>query len=482
MLLEFENKIAGFIKTNRLFESADKVLLAVSGGADSTALMYAMRAMKDEAILSAEGSPELLCAHINHQLRGTEADSDEDFVIAQARNLNFPITTRRLDVRGFARKNKLSIETAARELRIESLLDIAKANNCSRIASAHQKNDNAETVLQRLLRGTGFRGLGGIWPMRSFAEEFKFVRPLLCVRRDEIIEYLKERDLKWRTDRTNEDCRYRRNFIRHRLLPALQQDCSGSVVEQLSVLSQSAQRFYKLVCDGAEQVWPVLADCAGDVLKLDLKSFLAQPEPVKVELVRRGLACIGSGEKDLTRQHYERILQIAQRNIGDKKIELPDGFAVRREYGSLIFGRVKTTLEPDKQINKSVELEIPGRTKFGSYLIEATVLETDKADVERFKVEKDEFVEWFDLEKVKQPLVVRFREAGDRFRPFGFEGGKKIGKFLTASRINHKLRKEVVIIADNDKIIWVGPVRASALTKITPATKSILQIKLSRLR
>ncbi|MBA7643124.1 tRNA(Ile)-lysidine synthase [subsurface metagenome] len=110
MLLEFENKIAGFIKTNRLFESADKVLLAVSGGADSTALMYTMRAMKAEGALSAE----MLCAHINHQLRGTEADLDEDFVIAQAGNLNFPITTRRLDVRGFARKNKLSIVLRAR--------------------------------------------------------------------------------------------------------------------------------------------------------------------------------------------------------------------------------------------------------------------------------------------------------------------------------------------------------------------------------
>jgi tRNA(Ile)-lysidine synthase len=235
----------------------------------------------------------------------------------------------------------------------------------------------------------------------------------------------------------------------------------------------------------------VLADCAGDSLKLDLKSFLAQPEPVKVELVRRSLACIGSGEKDLTRQHYERILQIAQRNIANKKIELPDGFVARREYGSLIFGGVKTTLQPDKQINKSVEprpsegrgeLGIPGWTKFGSYLIEATVLETDKADVERFKVEKNEFVEWFALEEVKQPLVVRFREAGDRFWPLGLGGQKKIGKFLTAARINHKLRKEVVIIADNDKIIWVGPVRASELTKITRTTKSILQIRLRRLR
>ena len=476
MLLEFENKIAGFAKTNGLFESVDKVLLAVSGGADSTALMYAMQALKVDGILSAE----LLCAHINHQLRGTEADLDEDFVIAQAGNLNFPITTRRLDVRGFARKNKLSIETAARKLRIESLLDIAKANNCSRIATAHQKNDSAETVLQRLLRGTGFRGLGGIWPMRSFAEEFKFVRPLLCVRRGEIIEYLKERSLKWRTDRTNEDCRYRRNFIRHRLLPALQQDCSGSVVEQMSALSQSAQRFYKLVCDSAEEVWPVLADCAGDSLKLDLKSFLAQPEPVKVELVRRSLACIGSGERNLTQGHFKRILQLAEQNVSSRKVELPDGFAVRREYGSLTFGGVKTTLQPDKQINKSVELGIPGWTKFGSYLIEATVLETDKADVERFKVEKNEFVEWFDLEKVKQPLVVRFRQVGDRFWPLGLGGQKKIGKFLTAAKVPQELRQKLLIVADSEKIIWIWPIRISEQTKIVCETRKILQLRIEK--
>jgi len=492
MLLEFENKIAGFAKTNGLFESVDKVLLAVSGGADSTALMYAMRAMKAEGALSAEGSPnakegvwvspELLCAHINHQLRGTEADLDEDFVIAQARNLNFPITTRRLDVRGFARKNKLSIETAARKLRIESLLDIAKANNCNRIATAHQKNDNAETVLQRLLRGTGFRGLGGIWPMRSFAEKFKFVRPLLCVRRGEIIEYLKERNLKWRIDRTNDDCRYKRNFIRHRLLPALQQDCSGSIVEQLSQLSQSAQRFYKLVCDSAEKVWPVLADCASDSLKLNLKSFLTQPEPVKVELVRRSLVCIGSGERYLTQGHFKRILQLAEQNISGREIVLPDGFVARREYEDLVFERTTKSPWPGEQISKSIKVKVPGRTRFGNYLIEATISEAEEARFERFKAKKNNFIEWFDLEKVNLPLVVRFREAGDRFWPLGFEGEKKIGKFLTAARINHKLRKEVIIIADNDKIIWVAPVRASELTKIIATTKSILQIRLRRLR
>ncbi|HUS73141.1 MAG TPA: tRNA lysidine(34) synthetase TilS, partial [Sedimentisphaerales bacterium] len=142
MLLEFENKVADFIKANRLFEQADSLLLAFSGGADSTALLYAMWMLKTANVLNAD----IVCAHINHQLRGANADLDEDFVVSQARDLNIPITTKRLDVRGFARENKLSIETAARKLRIESLLDIAKASNCKYIATAHHKNDNAETI------------------------------------------------------------------------------------------------------------------------------------------------------------------------------------------------------------------------------------------------------------------------------------------------------------------------------------------------
>jgi tRNA(Ile)-lysidine synthase len=125
MLSEFENKVSDFIKANRLLEHADCLLLAVSGGADSIALLYAMHSMKKAEMVSVD----LVCAHINHRLRGADADSDEDYVITQARDLNIPITTRRLDVRGYARKNKLSIETAARQMRIESLIDIAKENN-----------------------------------------------------------------------------------------------------------------------------------------------------------------------------------------------------------------------------------------------------------------------------------------------------------------------------------------------------------------
>ena len=486
--MTFEKKVADFVKANGLVGSAGKVLLAVSGGADSTALLYAMQALKTETILRAE----LLCAHVNHQLRGAEADLDEDFVAAQAAKLKLPVTTERLDVRGFAGRNKLSLETAARELRIECLLEIAKANKCSRIATAHQKNDNAETIVQRLTRGTGLRGLGGIWPMRVFADQIKFIRPLLCVGRGEIIEYLQKRNLKWRQDRTNTDCTYRRNYIRHRLLPALQRDCTDSVVEQLSELARSARGFYSSVCTRTDEVWARLADCAGEKTTLDLKMFLTQPQPVKVELVRRSLANIGCGERDLTQQHYEKILQLAAQNVADRKVQLPGAFVVRCEYGSLIFTQPqKSEIRNLSSVPcplSSVVLEVPGQTRFGRYLIEATVLGArcsmlDTRRKTKSKIENREpriqFVEWFDLEKISLPLAVRFRRAGDRFTPLGLAEEKKLGKFLTAQRVPQQIRREVLVVADTRKIVWACPIRISEQAKVTDETRQILQLQVT---
>jgi tRNA(Ile)-lysidine synthase len=483
MLLEFEKKVAGFIKANGLFGSADKILLAVSGGADSTALMYAVCAIKTENVpalpLAGKLSGDILCAHINHQLRGSESDGDEAFVIAQADKLNLAITTKRLDVRGFAHKNKLSTETAARKLRIESLLDIAEANDCKWVATAHQKDDNAETVIQRLVRGTGFRGLGGIWPVRKFADGIGFVRPLLCVRRDEIVEYLRKRDLKWRVDRTNDDCKYRRNYIRHRLLPALQQQCNGSIAEQLSELAQSAQKFYSLVCSSVEKIWPQLTDCTADNVTLDLKSFLAQPPAVKVEMIRRSLTYLGGGERDLTHRHYERVLQLSRQKTNGRGIGLPDGFVVWCEYGRLIFARAKGVLKPEEQISKSIKLEVPGRTRFARYLIEAAIFEAEGREFEKFKAQKTNFVEWFDLDNVKLPLVVRSREDGDRFVPLGLREEKKVGKFLTAAKVPKQIRKKVFIVADAEKIIWVWPIRIGEQAKVASGTRKILQLRIT---
>ena len=484
MLSDFEKKVAAFIKANRLFESADKIVLAVSGGADSTALLYVLHALKNEKILSTD----VVCAHINHQLRGSNADLDEDFVIEMARKLNCRIRTNRLDVRGFAHKNKLSIETAARRLRIECLIDIARAENCKSIVTAHHSSDNAETILQRIIRGTGFRGLAGIWPVSIFADDIRFARPLLSVTRNEINEYLQKRNIKWRTDHTNADCTYTRNFIRHRLLPELQKDCTDPLVEQLSGLAASARKFYGLVCNYAEKAWPQLSDCSDNEIKLNVKMFLAQPSPVKVELVRRSLTAVGCGQRDVTRRHFKRILQLAEKNATGGKIELPSGFVVHREYGSLIFAPPEKNSAPDELIGNSIKLEVPGQTKFGQHLIEATVLDSqgsmqDTREKTKSRIENREsrirFVEWFDLDKVNLPLMVRFRKDGDRFWPFGLKAEKKIGKFLTAAKVPQQLRRKLLVVADSEKIIWLWPIRMSEQAKITGGTQKILQLQIT---
>jgi len=456
------------------------------------ALLQAMHALRTRKVFAAE----LHCAHINHQLRAGEADLDQEFVVRQAAKLELPVTTRRLDVRGYCRRNKLSIETAARELRIRALSDIAKTCNCDAIVTAHQKNDNAETVLQRLTRGTGFRGLAGIWPARVFTDGIKFVRPLLCVGREQIVAYLRERNLKWRRDHTNADCTYRRNYIRHRLLPELQRCCAGSVVEQLFELAQSARRFHACLCARAEQLWPELARDIGTEITLDLKTFLREPPPVKVELIRRCLSNLGCGERHLTRRHYEGILQLAEQNVTGRKMELPGGFVVCRQYGGLIIGPSqnhpagKAGPCVDRQSDEPVTLNVPGHTRFGGCLIEATTLDAgcsirDARRRGKMRIENREsriqLVEQFDLDKVRLPLIARPRRPGDRFVPLGLRSEKKVGKFLTAQRLPSRIRNRVLVVADAERIIWVWPVRMSEQAKVIPETRTILQLRMTDL-
>jgi len=474
MLSEFEKAIADYIAGLGSFNEAEKVLLAVSGGADSTALLYAMQALKNEGVLQAE----LVCAHINHQLRIPDGDIDEEFVISQAEKLSLPIVTRKINVREFAEQSRESVETAARILRIQHLQQIAKANRCYWIATAHQKNDNAETVIYRLLRGTGFRGLAGIWPVRNFSSKINFVRPLLCVMREQIIDYLKSRNISWRTDRTNYDCSYKRNFIRHKIIPQLQKDCSKSLFEVLYELSAAAQRLQDKVENLTVQLWPRITEASEDTVALDLQSFLNQPEPVQVELICHSLASIGCGQRDLTQQHFEKVFELAGQNASGRKITLPGGFRVWREYENLIFASAR---KQAGVVSGEVILKIPGRTKFTKYSIEANLFKITGKQIEEFKETKTPFVEWFDFDKLRLPLIIRHRCIGDKFVPLGFKSAKKVGKFLTLAKVPSETRRELLIVADSEKIIWLCPIRISEQAKVTSQTSKVLQLQISAL-
>jgi len=470
-----EKKVAHFIRENRLFEGTQRILLAVSGGADSIALLHAMQALVSRSALDVE----LICAHINHQLRGSASEGDQAFVVEQATKLKLPVVTRAIDVKGCAKTQKLSIETAGRQLRLACLGEVARAHGCTQTATGHQRDDNAETVLQRLRRGTGFRGLAGIWPSRQFADGSRFARPLLCCTRAEIVAYLQRRDLNWREDHTNVDCGHARNYIRHRLLPILQAESSNSLVDELTELAASATKLHRRVRDQAELAAASHAQPVGEKAVIDAAALASLPEMVAVELVRLQLTELGCGERNLAQQHYRGILELARRGTVQRALTLPGGFLVRRECDQIMLQR-QAAEEPAEVPASGVAIGVPGTSDVAGYRIEARILAPTESTMAEIKGDESPFLEYLDLDRVEKPLIVRARRAGDRFVPLGQRGEKKVGKFLTAAKVPEKSRQQVLVFDDGQKLVWVCPVRIDDRAKVTEKTRRILMLSVTR--
>lgn len=470
MLDSIEKKVAEFLRLHGIFAGAGGVLIAVSGGADSICLLHVLKTLRDERLLEAS----LVCAHVNHQLRGQASDADQRFVVECAGVLGLPVVARSVDVPACARTHKLSIETAARQLRLAALAEIAREQGCSWVATGHHKNDNAETVIQRLRRGTGFRGLAGIRPIRPLDDDLWLARPLLCATRDEILRYLRKHALQWQEDRTNADTVYMRNYIRHRMLPLLQQDAQACLVDELSELAMSAGRLYDRVREQAEEAWDAMTHRDKNKVGIDTTGLALLPEPVAIELIRRTLVSLGSGERDLTERHYGNILRLARRRTINEAVSLPGGFSARYEFGQVVLLRracSKNVVHGAPRI-----IAIPGRTRFCGYEINAEILDRDKVDLRRIAGDKSPFTEYVDWDCVKPPVVVRPRQPGDRFEPLGLGSVKKIGKFFTATKVSRELREQTILFADREKILWVCPIRIAGPVRITDRTQRILKL------
>ena len=480
VLHRLEKKVLEFIRLQGLFAGAKGILVALSGGVDSTALLHVLQSLRTQRWIEAP----LVCAHINHKLRGRASDDDERFVVAQATELGLPIVTRAVQVRPYAKTHKLSLETAGRQLRLASFQEIAGEQGCDWIATGHQKNDNAETVLHRLRRGTGFRGLAGIRPVRRFDEARWLARPLLCVTRAEIVRYLQRRKLPWREDRTNADLRFTRNLIRHQVLPALQRESRRCLVEELSDLATVAGRLHDRIERQAQEARSELVVSADTGAAIKAPRLASLPEPVAVELVRQVLVSLGCGEKDLTEHHYRGILQLARQAAGGKEVSLSGGFAARYAHEQILLGASAPTREHKGRIGqplRTVEaaptgIQVPGRTQFAGCEVEARILDRGEMEPAKSKGDRSHFCEYFDDERVQYPIVVRTRRKGDRFWPLGLAGSKKVGKFLTAARVPRELRERILIFADREKILWVCPIRIGEQAKVTETTRRVLAL------
>ncbi|MBN2511826.1 MAG: tRNA lysidine(34) synthetase TilS [Sedimentisphaerales bacterium] len=448
-------------------------LVAVSGGADSVALLHLLLARQQRL-----ADPcQLVCGHVNHQLRGADADADQHFVEDLAARYGLPILTRRVDVKGYAKTNRLSIETAGRHLRLAALEEMARQADCQTIATGHHKDDLAETMLMRLLRGTAFSGLVGIRPVAQ-RNGLQWIRPLLAARRRDITAYCVTHGLAWREDQSNADVGFRRNWVRHRLLPCLQEQACGDVVSKLEQLHQSAAVMQSRLEQKVDILWREAVTASTDgVLSLRASAIADSGPFVGGELLGRIYDRLGCGRRDLTETHYQQVFALAgQTEL--QQIDMPGGCRLRRESESLLFthrDRQETSLPAE-----GVEIPQEGQVPFDPWLIESRCFDLVPGQLEAFMAQNDPSIQWFDMDQVAWPLIARPRTDGDRFMPMGQSSPKRVSRFLTHSQTDTALRRQTFIIADQRGILWLAPVRRAGQCRVTADTRKVVAIRVSK--
>ncbi len=469
---EFLHKVSHFICEHDLCRR--RIVVAFSGGADSVALVDALCLLRERGDIETD----IIAAHINHKLRGEQSETDEEFVKGFAFERGIEIVCSSVDVLGYSDKEGVSIELAARSLRRQVLFNVARRFKTFDIATAHHKDDNVETIIHRLSRGTGLKGLGGIWQQRQITDDngdcFRFVRPLLCVNRREIEDYCRNRGIVWRVDDSNNELIFTRNVIRHKILPQLEADCKGDLREQLCRISDFSRKIYAKVAADATEAWQssvVLAE--DDAVIIIADAFNNLPVVVRQELIRMAYNRLGGGESKITQQHYEKLVEFAT-NSDSAKLQLPYEIYCFRGYGKLIFRKISS----EGLVNTIIDGA--GEYWFRNRRITVEKLNFDKKAFSQFLSQKLPNEEWLDADKLQLPICVRTRQTGDKFRPLGQKTPKRVGKFLIGARIDHRQRANMLVFEDAaGDIVWLAPHRQSDITKINDNTKEVYKITIN---
>jgi tRNA(Ile)-lysidine synthase len=457
-------KVRATIETYSMIEPGSRVLVAVSGGADSVALLH---------ILSELRKPlgfELAVAHLNHSLREEDSDADQAFVEELAGDLGLECFSGKADVRGLSRREKLSLEEAGRAERRKFLLRAASEGGCGPVATGHHGDDQAETVLLRLIRGAGVRGLAGIEPVAGD----RFVRPLIECERAELRAYLEERHLRFREDESNLDRAFLRNRIRHDLLPVLERDFNPSIAKVLRRTSANMADVERLLNSlGSKLLQEARIDADQDTLSLDSRRLRAYDKAAWGHVFRRAYEILAGDSLSLTRAHIQALTDLVASRPSGTTIHLPGGLRAAVEYGVVSIYRH----EPHPASTPSEkEVLLPGITAFPEL---GGSLETSLARADDLPADigaRDPAVEHFDMKSIFPPLRIRTRRRGDRIRPFGSGGTKKLKDLLIDLKIPPDRRETTPVLEDSRGLLWVVGLRRSDRAKITGNTRETLTV------
>ena len=472
MTTDFVRQMHRFISRHAMIDNSETVVVAVSGGADSLALLYGLHALR----------PQLNCqlhvAHLNHCLR-SDADADADFVQQQATNLELPCTIRRADVPLLMKRWKLSVEASARRARYQFYEDVCTQIRATKVALGHHRDDTAETVLMNLIRGSGTTGLKGISPVR----DVKFIRPLTDFTRQQIEAFLTSMGLVQRQDSTNTDTRYLRNRIRHELIPLLERDYNPNIKTGLSrtadVLGAESEYLDTVV---QETFQACRIQGLPKSVVLDRVKFRQYHIALQRRILRQSVSEMLGDMSDLYFSHCEAMLNLIEGDSPNAVLALPNGLQFRRAYQQLIFQRKPVGTE-----SFAYPLAIVGKTFIETLNTEITAELGNVKSHETLTLPDGKFKAIFDYEKLRKvfaepsletcPLMVRNRRQGDRFQPYGMRGTKKIKDFLIDAKVPRYERNSIPLLVCGDEILWVIGYTTSEPFKIRPDTRQYLYLR-----
>ena len=456
------NKVRNTISRYDMISHGDRIVVAVSGGPDSVCMLDIIYQLKDDLGL------KLMVAHLDHGLRPDEDDAETRFVKSLAGSLQLPF-----DIKKAGRlmaQQESSLEERARHVRYRFLEEALQKFSAQKIAVGHNLNDQAETVLMRLMRGSGPSGLAGIPPLRNE----KIIRPLIELSRVEIESYLEDRGLKYVTDASNLEPRYLRNSIRLELLPQLQK-YQPRIVELLGQTAGIMRRDDECLEEMAK-AWVKGQDESGDgrEIRFHLSSFIKLPEALKNRVIRYALRETGGSLRRVSLRHIEAVRRLAAAEKPQAMANLPNNINVRKDYDTLVFDLVKDT----EAQGFCCFLDGPGT--FHLDALRCTISLEEKVSSALAEMNASPWTAFLSAENLTYPLMIRNFLPGDRFVPLGMSGHKKLKDFFIDLKLSSKARANIPILTHSNRIVWVCGLRIDDRFKVTKDTKKVLKVTLNK--
>lgn len=454
-----EKKVMAFVEEQQMLEKKDKIIVGVSGGADSICLLFMLRKLKRKYNLS------LYVVHVNHGLRGKEADEDARFVSKLCEKLNIECRIVSENIKELALKEGRSIEEMGRIIRYKAFRDELKRREANKIATAHHMDDNAETMMFNLFRGTGIRGLGGIFPKRE-----DIIRPIMCLTREEIEKYLEKIGESYRTDSSNFSDEYTRNKIRHNLMTYVKENIFAGVAEHMFETAKQLRSVDNYLRKQTEICVKKIVQYEGFAALID-KDKLSHTDDALIPYV---IACvwekIAVGESALVRKHLDAIGKLAKENAG-KSVHLPNHWVAQSSYYHIIIFNDKE----NEKCEDSIPIKDKGTIEFGKDKHIFTFVK-EKYDGESKKISKATYTKCLDYDKIGNHPVIRTRREHD-YIIINSKGEKQsLNRYFINQKVPVKIRDEVPLLVDGNRVLWVVGFRISEDIKISNDTENMLII------